>query len=644
MAEHVTFDEPAVAELGARRRGALEAARGRLPLRHLAVVPALALAATLDTVSLAQNGYANLYYSAGVKSMLASWHRFFFLSFDPGGLISIDKPPLGLWLQAGSAELFGFRPLSLLLPEVVCAVLALAAAPSFVAVSRDNNIDTPLILLMVLACGAGLRACETGRLRTLLLAAALAGLAFNVKGLAAFLIVPGIALGYLVCAPGARRRRLLHVGAAVLALATSSFAWIAVVEATPSSQRPFVGGSTDNSELGLTFSYNGFGRIGGQLGGPGPSPQFGFAPARAALPAVRRRAAARIPVPAPNAAPAVKQVITRNPISFGRGAGPLRLFQHGFGDQGAWLLPFALAGLLAAALSRPGRRDPRLAALIVLGGFFLVEAAALSFSEGIVHPYYVSALAPGSAAMVGVGLAATPRFRRRGGAILAAAAIVASAIVQALMLFDEHYIEPWAIALLVLAALAALMLLTRAHWHRQATALALAALLVAPAAYSSTTWDQPTEGTFPAAGPNAAGGYGGVGVSAPQLAATNALIRYVVTHRPGRRFELLTEASLTAATPILLGLRAAALGGYGGIDPALDGPGLGRLVARGDARYVLIGGGYAYLGGNKASRAAQALCPQVPRAAWSGGHALGAAGLYLLDCRDAVGALGRQPA
>ena len=70
----------------------------------------LALSAVLNTHRLSQNGFANIYYSAGVKSMLRSWHNFFFVSFDPGGLVTVDKPPLGLWVEAASAKLFGFTP------------------------------------------------------------------------------------------------------------------------------------------------------------------------------------------------------------------------------------------------------------------------------------------------------------------------------------------------------------------------------------------------------------------------------------------------------------------------------------------------------------------------------------------------------
>jgi hypothetical protein len=120
-------DEPATAmplalvvpaERGARRerRRSLGSPLERVRARHLALGAILALSAVLNTWSLAQNGYANTFYAAAVRSMLKSFHNFLFVSFDPGGLITIDKPPLAVWVQAASAKLFGLSPLSLLLP------------------------------------------------------------------------------------------------------------------------------------------------------------------------------------------------------------------------------------------------------------------------------------------------------------------------------------------------------------------------------------------------------------------------------------------------------------------------------------------------------------------------------------------------
>src|ERR1700721_945658 len=173
------------------RRGAGRAGSWALGnVRHIGFVFVVALSAVLNTVRLSQNGWANIFYSAGDSSMLRSLHNFLFVSFDPGGLVTVDKPPLALWVQAVSAKLFGFPPLRLLLPEAIAGVLpvallyvvlarrlgaaaafagalALAVFPSFVAVSRDNGVDPVLILLLLIACALALRACESGRWRTL---------------------------------------------------------------------------------------------------------------------------------------------------------------------------------------------------------------------------------------------------------------------------------------------------------------------------------------------------------------------------------------------------------------------------------------------------------------------------------------------
>ncbi len=646
------------------------AALERVHPRYAALAGILALSAVLNTHRLAQNGYANTFYSAGVKSMLRSWHNFLFVAFDPGGLVTIDKPPLGVWAQAASAKLFGFSPLSLLLPEAIISTiavavlyrvlarrlgaaaglagaLALAVFPSFVAVSRDNGVDPLLILLMILACGAALNAIEDGRWRWLLSCAVLVGLAFNTKTLAAYLIVPGIALAYLLCAPGSWLRRAGMLLVAGVVMGIGSFSWIAVVELTPASQRPFIGSSTDNTELGLTFSYNGLGRVEGEVGGPGQVPVGEGALVRAAphhasvSPRAARQRATRVPVrrPLPLVLPNGR---LRNPISFGGATGPLRLFESRLADQGAWMLPFALVGLLAFGLlilacARTGagertRRDPRLATLIVLGGWLLVEVAILSFSKGIVHPYYISAVAPGAAAMIGAGAVAFARFaqRRDWRVLLLPCAVTATVAAQLAILSYQHYMHGFAPVLIGGAAIALCAMAVR-RLVAPAMALLLGLLLVAPTAYASTTWLAHVQGTFPAAGPHQATGSGRFGVNEKATQVDRNLIRYVSAHKPGTRWAVLADAAPTAAPLMLLGLPAGAIAGYSGTDPALDGPGLARLVARGEARYVVLGGAYASRGGNLATKAVLRSCPQVPAAAWHG-PTPAAYELVLFDC------------
>jgi 4-amino-4-deoxy-L-arabinose transferase-like glycosyltransferase len=665
------------------RRYAREALLARPALRHLALAPVLALSAVLNVNRLSQNGYANIFYSGGVKSMLRSLHNFLFVSFDPAGLVMVDKPPLGLWVQAASAKLFGFSPLSLLLPEAIAGVLtvallyhvlgrrfgwlaglagalALAVFPSFVAVSRDNGVDPLLILLMTLACAAALRAVESGRWPALLCSAALVGLAFNTKTLAAYLVLPGIALAFAVCAPGSLARRAAQLAVAGLVMLAVSFSWIAVVELTPASARPFAGGSTNNTELGLTFEYNGFGRVGGQVGGPGRIPAKRGALVHSQPIAPTPRATATVPPRARHArgrarrrTPAARRtagvaVINNRPklIPFGGPTGPLRLLGKGLGDQGGWILPFALLGAIAVGLwvrlalprsqaQATRRRDPRLAALIVLGGWFLVEATLLSLSKGIVHPYYVSALGPGAAAMAGAGTVAFAQLATRPvldwRRLLAPAAIAGTLAVQIVLLHREHYMH-WFIPLLLLgsaAAIAALLLLRR--WTLWAAALTLCLLLIAPAAYSTTTWHAPVEGTFPAAGPHQAIGRGGVGLSRKDVTRDRLLIHYVRSHGAGSRWAVLTDASNTAAPFILLGLDAGAVAGYSGTDPVLDGRGLARLVARREARYVVLGGEFSSRGGNRATAATIRACRQLPPAVWQGAP-IYLHSLVLFDC------------
>jgi 4-amino-4-deoxy-L-arabinose transferase-like glycosyltransferase len=679
-----------------------------------ALAPILALSAVLNTEKLSQNGYANVFYAAGVKSMLGSFHDFLFNSFDPGGLVTVDKPPLALWAQVASAKVFGFSPLSLLLPEAIIGVvtvallygamrrpfgrpaallgaLALAVFPSFVAVSRDNGVDPALILLLLLACAAALRASRTGGWPSLLASAACVGLAFNTKTLAAYLVVPGIALGFLLCAPGSLARRLLQLLAAGLVLGAVSFSWIAFVEATPASQRPYVGGSTDNTELNLTFGYNGFGRVEGQVGGPNQIfVKLGaVAPFPARTHTILRTKRTHAPTHVPN--PLLPDGHFTNPTPFGGPTGPLRLFHYGLGGQSAWLLPFALLGLVALALSIlwPPRgtapeageqessaaggasaggegndgvvvaasandrattgaisraawwgrvqRDPRTAGLFVFGGWFLVEAVLLSFGQGIIHPYYVSAMGPGAAAMVGAGAVAFARFARARDwrVLLLALAVALTVAAQLVLLRREHYAHWLPPVLIAATAAGVLALLAVRRLAVPATTLIVGVLLIAPTAFATTTWSVPVEGTFPAAGPKVAGGLGPYGVDAHNVKVDRDLLRYIDARHPTRRWEVLTVSSNTSATMILLGFRAGAVGGYSGTDPALDGRDLARMVARREARYVVLGGAYSSRGGNLATKAVIRACRYIPSEVWLHFPRWSIYSLALYDCAGA---------
>ena len=190
----------------------------------LCLVGILLLALALRLWALDQNGYGNEYYSAGVRSMLASWHNLFFNAFDPAGFVSLDKPPVAFWIQAASAKLFGFSGLSVLLPQVVegvaaiillfhlvrvrfgvaaalLAALFLALTPVSVAVDRSTNTESCLVLIMLAPAWPLARAAERGSFALLALAMVLLGIAFNVKMLAALVVLPAFLLVYALGAP-----------------------------------------------------------------------------------------------------------------------------------------------------------------------------------------------------------------------------------------------------------------------------------------------------------------------------------------------------------------------------------------------------------------------------------------------------------
>src|SRR5437899_3746043 len=192
--------------------------------QRLGLIGVMLVSLFMNFYQLGQNGFGNTFYATGVRSMLDSWHNFFFVSYDPGGFVTLDKPPLGFWLQTISAKLFGFTAFSVYLPQALAGVLsvlvlyhlvkrhfgvaagllaslALALSPISVVTNRNNTIDSTLTLVMLLGAWAVMRAAETGKLRWLLLCAVAIGLGFNIKTLEAYLVLPAFGLLYLLAAP-----------------------------------------------------------------------------------------------------------------------------------------------------------------------------------------------------------------------------------------------------------------------------------------------------------------------------------------------------------------------------------------------------------------------------------------------------------
>jgi 4-amino-4-deoxy-L-arabinose transferase-like glycosyltransferase len=394
------------------------------------------LAALVALAALAYGWHANgqaleIYYAAAVRSMSASWHDFLFGAFDPAGTVSLDKLPGAFWLQALSVRIFGLHAWAIVLPQIaegaatvvglfavvrrhagapagLLAAALLLLSPAAVALDRGNISDSLMIMLMVLAAGATVRAADGGSLRMLVLAAVLAGLAFQAKMLEAWLLLPALAVTYAIAAPGSMRRRIGALAAAGAVVVVVSLSWMTFVMLVPSHDRPYVDGSNNNSTYAQVFQYNGLSRV--------DSPVASTAASGAV------------------AAPVLAAFTVRH------GPGADRLLVGQAGRDIAWLLPAAVLAAIALLVSRRrfDRRDPVRAGTILWGLWLVTLLGAFSFG-GRLNPYYLAALSPPIAALCAIGareawrLAAGRPGGRRALTLAAVASVLTTAYALALV-------------------------------------------------------------------------------------------------------------------------------------------------------------------------------------------------------------------
>lgn len=447
-------------------------------------------------IGLSRNGWANAFYSAAVQAGTQNWTAFLFGSSDAGNSITVDKPPASLWPMEIAGRIFGVNSWSIQLPQVVLGVAAvallyvivkphfgaaagliagavLALTPVATLMFRYNNPDALLVFLMVAAVWALLRGVHDGRTRWLVLCGALFGTGFLTKQLQVLLVVPGLALAYLAAGPRRLTVRWGQLAAGLAAMLVAAGWWVAIIELTPADQRPYVGGSTTDSFLELTFGYNGLGRLTGDENMPIGPPSGGFA-------------------------------------AFGSHAGILRLLSGESGGQISWLLPAALALLVAGLVfrGRASRTDPQRAAYVVWGSWLLVTAAVFSFMSGIFHDYYTVALAPAVAALVGMGVTQLWGHRQKRWASWLLAAVCAATAVWAWVLLGRTPdFLPWLRwAVLAVGAVSAVMLTVSvarsSHIAPWVAGIACAAAIAAPLAYSVQTVSTAHAGPIVTAGPS----------------------------------------------------------------------------------------------------------------------------------------------
>jgi 4-amino-4-deoxy-L-arabinose transferase-like glycosyltransferase len=562
----------------------------------LALCVVVLLAFFLDFFRLGERGYSNLYYAAAVKSILLNWHNFFFVSFDPGGFIAIDKPPVGFWVQALAAKIFTLNAWSIQLPQAlagVCSVallaylvrrragsfaglvagLTLALMPISVITNRTNNVDSLLVLTVLCAAWAVIVATETGRLRLLLLGAALVGLGFNIKMLEACLVLPAFALLYLLCAPLRWRTKLLHLVLAAIVLLVVSLCWILVVDLTPATLRPYVGSSGNNSEMSLAFGYNGLMRI---FGFSGLQSTFSLTP--------------------------TQQAAVLGSINDVGDPGPLRLLNQQLGGQISWLLPLAFAGMLAVGWQRRLRlrNDRQQQSILIWSAWFLTSAVFFSASA-FFHAYYTVMMAPALCALVGIGLATIKddfaRLNWRGW--LLPIAYIATVLVQIDVLLPFPTWSHLLISIVagVVAVVAVLLVAGRflfRTWIQRARglliAIGLGALLIVPSLWATLPVLGAYNEPFPVAGPPSPTPFV-QSLSQYENALAHpdpAMLRYLIAHQ-GKADDIVVTANSRASSAIIVetGKPVMALGGYEGLDHVLTFDQVKARVHQGRLRFFL---------------------------------------------------------
>lgn len=658
-----------------------------VPLTTIAIIAIVAVGAFLRLYNLSAVGDANTYYTAAVKSMLQSWHNFFYVVAEPGGSVTVDKPPLGLWIQAIFAFFLGVQGWVVVLPQALAgiisipilyhlikkpfgtaaglfAALVLALTPVAIAVERNNTMDGTLILTLLLAAWAFIKATESGKLRYLWLGAVLVGLGFNIKMMQAYLPLPAFFALYFLGSKHKIGRKVLHLAAAAAIVLTVSLSWAVAVDLTPADQRPYIGSSENNSVLNLIFGYNGLGRLTGEgtpgagnmggIGGTVVESTEGFAPpATTTSSATTDDGQLRDGGTPPTGGMMGGGVGGTGEIG---SKGVLRLFTTPLVNEIGWLLPLGLASIALVVVSQKVRYPLGVAhQAVVLWGGWLVTCVTFFSIAGFFHAYYLSILGIPLAAMLGVGLWAWLRLRAahpRIGALLlvvgagltlafqavtaanyvgqpvwligtlavATAAGAAMLIVSFVPRFNRRPMLTYVAAIVIAGAL----LITPGFWSVQTT-LASNSNSALPSAYSGQTAQAGfrDDGSRDDGGNRAVPTNGGMGSMMGTGSLSDELLAYLDANTQGQRYMVAVSSSHEGDAAVLkLGRGILFMGGFAGSDEVVTADSMAALVKAGDLSYVLDSGS---LSRNKPEVAEwlKANCSVVDSSAWGGSSGSG---------------------
>ncbi len=585
--------------------------QGVVTIPNIGLLLIILIAAGVRLWHLPGHGYGNIYYAAAVRSMAIDGHNFLYAAFDPAGFLALDKPPVAFWIQALAVKLFGFSSLSLHLPQAIEGVAAvllvyhltrsavgagggllagivLALTPATVAADRSNLADSCLVLALIVAAWTLLKAVRSGRGRWLMLSAVMVGVAFNVKLLAAYIVLPTFYLVYWLGAPLRRGQRFMHLSLATVVLLMVSFSWPMLVELTPADRRPFVGDTHNNSAFGLAFGSKGFGNVAGRnRPGTGDAPRGPLPPGTPGLSAP--------PGGGPDGG-------TDQLTGHGGRPGLFRMLNRDLAGHISWWWPFVLTGIIALLmLDRPKLPLCSLHQTLFLWlGWLLTYAAVFSFARAPVHPYYLSVMAPAVAALTGIGAVYLWKAAERGGywllLPLLAFGLTASWQVRILGCYPPWL---WLTAGLFAGGLLGFVLFQasrivqgdrlRYGLRQGAAVVGVLALLVCPAAWSLTPALAAEGRMVPLADPVLLEHATPPEIHEANQLNINTLTAFLQSHRQNERFLLATpDIHLAAAVIVETGEPVMAYGGFMGRDPIVSVERFAEMIKKCAARFVYL--------------------------------------------------------